>query len=376
MKKSTLLFAFAFAALTLTAQAQKLVGYRSPNPGTGNIGYEMAIKPQFDYIALDFSEGLACVRFKINEFHTYIDTTGKPVFDKKYVNVGPFSNGYAAVEEEPNSAIYTFIDRNGKSLTDQTFRMPYDFSEGYAVVKVDVTGGGHYRYTYMDTEGKLFGQPRYLAATSFSEGYAAVQGNDKNWMVLNKRFVATANNLPYDEIANFHEGLARVKIGDRYGFIDTLGNLKIAMRDDYCDYYFSEGLCVVKREGRFGYMDMTGKIVIPCRFTYADAFSCSRAVVSESAPGESGMITERGVIDHEGNYVVEEKKFDFIETFSEDYAVASKDGKKGFIDVNGRVVIPMIYENARSFHEGYAAVRVDRKWGFLKLDRTGEKPIK
>lgn len=375
MKRSTLLFAVAFAALTFTAQAQTLVGYRSPNPGTRNIGYSMAIEPQFDYIALDFSEGMACVRFKINEFHTYIDTTGKPVFDKKYVNVEPFSNGYAAVGVEPNSADYIFIGRDGKPLTEETYRMPNDFSEGYAVVKFDVTGGGHYRYTYMDTEGKLMGDPRYLVAKSFSEGYAVVQGHDKNWMVLNKRFLATARNLPYDDISNFHEGLARVKIGDRYGFIDTLGNLKIPMRDDYCDF-FSEGLCMIKRAGRFGYMDMTGKVVIPCRFTYAEHFSCSRAVVSESGPDDSGVITERGVIDHDGNYVVEVNKFDFIQTFSEDYAIVSQDGKSGFADVNGRVVIPMIYEQARPFHEGYAAVKVNRKWGFLKLDLSGEKPIK
>ena len=368
MKKNRLFIAALLVGFAFTAQAQKLVGYRSPNPGTGNIGYEMAIKPQFDYIALDFSEGLACVRFKINEFHTYIDTTGKPVFDKKYVNVGPFNNGYAAVEEEPNSAIYTFIDRNGKPLTDQTFRMPYDFSEGYAVVKVDVTGGGHYRYTYMDTEGKLFGQPRYLAATSFSEGYAAVQGNDKNWMVLNKRFVATANNLPYDEIANFHEGLARVRIGERYGFIDTTGNLVIAMSDDWCSERFSEGLCLIKRGGKFGYMDMQGRVVIPCQFTYAEDFSCSRAIASKSQPDEnSGMITSRGVIDHKGEWVVEEGKFDWIETFSEDYAVVALDGKYGFANVNGRVVIEMTYEKARPFHEGFAAVRVNRKWGFLQL---------
>lgn len=373
MKKSTLLFAIAFIAFTFTAQAQRLVSYRKPNPGIMNPSYEMAIKPQFDYIALDFSEGFACVRVTMADKHTYIDTTGKLVFGKQFVNVNPFSNGYAAVEVEPGSADYTFIDHNGKPLTDQTYRFPRSFSEGYAVIKVDVSGGGHYRYTYMDTKGKLIGEPRYLAATNFSEGYAAIQGNNKNWMVINKRIVATANNLPYEEVYEFHDGLARVRIGERYGFIDTTGTLVIPMQDFGCDD-FSEGLCVIHKGGRFGYMDVNGKIVIPCRFTYAEPFSCSVALVSESAPDASGMITERGVIDHDGKYVVEEKKFDFIETFSEDYAVVVKDGKYGFIAVNGRVVIPMIYDKARSFHDGYAAVREGRKWGFLKLDRTGEKP--
>ena len=375
MKKGTLLFVIALAALSFSAQAQKrLVGYHSPNLSNRNIGYEMAIKPQFDYIALDFSEGFACVRVTMADKHTYIDTTGKLVFGKQFVNVNPFNNGYAAVEVEPGSADYTFIDHNGKPLTDQTYRMPRNFSEGYAVIKVDVSGGGHYRYTYMDTKGKLLGEPRYLAATNYSEGYAAIQGNNKNWMIVNKRFVATANNLPYDEVYQFHDGLARVRIGERYGFIDTAGNLEIPMQDFWCDDFY-EGLCVIKKGDRFGYMDMTGKVVIPCRFTYAEAFSWGVALVSESAPDESGMVTERGVIDHDGNFLVEEKKFDFIETFSEGYAVAVKDGKYGFITANGRVVIPMIYEKARSFHDGYAAVRVNRKWGFLKLDRTGEKPF-
>ena len=79
------------------------------------------------------------------------------------------------------------------------------------------------------------------------------------------------------------------------------------------------------------------------------------------------MIVDRGVIDHDGNWVVKEKQFDGIEPFSEDLAVVSFAGNYGYINVNGKVVIPMIYERARSFHEGYGAVRVNKKWGFLKI---------
>ena len=42
--------------------------------------------------------------------------------------------------------------------------------------------------------------------------------------------------------------------------------------------------------------------------------------------------------------------------------------EKSKVNVNGKVVIPMIYDNVRPFHEGYAAVRLNKKWGFLKLD--------
>lgn len=366
MKKLFLIIATAFFSLASIAQAQ-LVGYRAPNPGNRNASYTMAIEPQFDEVALDFSEGMACVMIQRGQFHTYIDTNGKPAFDKQFPNMQPFSEGLAAVQVNPAGGDYVFIDKKGDNLTRQYYHFPKQFSEGYAVVGVDVTGGGHYRYTYIDTKGQSVGEPRFYGARSFSEGHAAVMVRPGNWQVLNRMFKATSGNLPYDEIDEFHEGLARVKSGNRYGFIDTLGNLKIPMSDMWFGPQFSEGLCVVKQGGRYGYMDMSGRIVIPCRYTLAQPFSCSRAVVSQSSPGESGMIANRGIIDHDGNWVVEEELFDGIESFSECYAVVARDGKYGFINVNGKVVIPMKYEKVRSFHEGYAAVRQNGKWGFLKL---------
>ena len=59
--------------LGIAAQAQNLVGYRSPNPSNRNIGYKMAIEPQFDNVVLDFSEGVACVLIQRGQFHNFID---------------------------------------------------------------------------------------------------------------------------------------------------------------------------------------------------------------------------------------------------------------------------------------------------------------
>ena len=49
---------------------------------------------------------------------------------------------------------------------------------------------------------------------------------------------------------------------------------------------------------------------------------------------------------------------------------AAKDGKWGYIDSTGKVVLPLRYDGANPFSEGLAAVRVGRKWGYI--DRTGE----
>lgn len=364
MKKTVTLFVLALVAIAFTLQAQ--TGFKI-SKANSEVRYTMAIKPQFDNVALDFSEGIACVMIQRGQFHTYIDNTGKPISSETYLNVRQFHNGRAAVERDHK---WGYINRKGKEIIPIQYGYADDFSDGLCLVKIDVFGDGHYyRRAYLDTMGIVFGTQITGSANPYSEGYAAVQSKDGTWMVLNRKFLSVSPKLPYDDIETFHEGLALVKIGDKYGFIDTLGNIKIAPKEyEGVGVRFSEGLCCVRKDGKWGFMDVKGNIVIPCIFTAVFDFSCGRAVVSQSGPGESGMIADYGVIDHEGNYVIEEKKYGFYGPYSEGLCmVASDEGKYGFIDVNGNVVVPLEYDKARPVHEGYAAVRVKGKWGFLKI---------
>lgn len=50
-----------------------------------------------------------------------------------------------------------------------------------------------------------------------------------------------------------------------------------------------------------------------------------------------------------------------------------KNGKWGYVDSAGKVVIPFIYDTAYEFQEGLAAVRVDYAWGFI--DQNGKTII-
>ena len=44
------------------------------------------------------------------------------------------------------------------------------------------------------------------------------------------------------------------------------------------------------------------------------------------------------------------------------------DGKWGFVDAEGELVIDYTYENAESFGNGLAAVYTDGKWGYIDMD--------
>lgn len=64
--------------------------------------------------------------------------------------------------------------------------------------------------------------------------------------------------------------------------------------------------------------------------------------------------------------------FEEVKPFYSDnsYAAVKKDGKWGFVDKEGKVIISPQYEEARSFSYGYAAVKKDGKWGFI--DTSGK----
>lgn len=66
-------------------------------------------------------------------------------------------------------------------------------------------------------------------------------------------------------------------------------------------------------------------------------------------------------------------EYDRAEAFSESMAVVRKDGKYGYIDVSGRLVIPVKYQDAGSFSAGLAPVCLYGKYGYV--DKSGEMVV-
>ena len=65
--------------------------------------------------------------------------------------------------------------------------------------------------------------------------------------------------------------------------------------------------------------------------------------------------------------------YDDIDCLSDGLAKVKRDGKYGFIDQTGKVVIPLNYDWAWWFSEGLASVKRNGKWGFI--DNTGKVVI-
>ena len=57
--------------------------------------------------------------------------------------------------------------------------------------------------------------------------------------------------------------------------------------------------------------------------------------------------------------------YDFSPGFTEDFAAVERNGKCGYVDKKGKVVIPLTYDGMYSFSEGLSAVKKNEKWGYI-----------
>src|SRR5260370_35361671 len=96
-------------------------------------------------------------------------------------------------------------------------------------------------------------------------------------------------NPEFDSGASFVEGLAAVRSGNAWGFIDKKGKLVIPAQfqdPGPMPMQFSEGLAaaIIPREGRHGmqvgYIDKNGRVAIAPQFVSAAPFSNSLALVA------------------------------------------------------------------------------------------------
>jgi hypothetical protein len=158
-----------------------------------------------------FSEGLA--KFYDGKKWGYVDEQGKVAIEPQFDDARHFSEGLAAVnlgaelevvDEPPLAALsirrggkWGFIDKTGRIVVDCEFSYVGDFQDGLAWVRLPCGPGGSVSFDdrrfYIDHAGKMVVTPP-----------AEI---DQTW--------------------DFHDGLAAVQVGDRWGFVDRQGQYAI-----------------------------------------------------------------------------------------------------------------------------------------------------
>lgn len=244
--------------------------YKKTRWGFINKAGSILVEPQFEDVGL-FSEGLSVAGSKSNwveEGLGYIDDQGNWKITQQFYYAVKFSCGLAHVVLKPKEGkfISAFIDKNGNIKVDPLRFSSYGkiFSEGFLSFSKRVKE----KAGYIDTAGKVVIAPQFDYVERFHEGLAKVRMNDK-WGFINSsgdvvfdiKFLNGRNKAEM-AIGDFAEGLVRVKGRNRkWGYIDRVGEWAIEPQFDQAEDFIG-GLA---RVNDYEYINRRGTVIWPKR---------------------------------------------------------------------------------------------------------------
>ena len=182
-------------------------------------------------------EGFVKARYfdkKTQLSHYYVlDSTGKEVFQAKFIGMGNFFEGLAKVSlrNELNEIKWGFINRKGDIVIEPIFsKEPGDFKHDRSRV---IARDG--KIGYIDKRGELVIETKFKNASDFFEGFAFVSSDRYDGLIdTDGKFVykfapGESAVFPHDygnkfrENLTISEGLFIIKKGNKYGMKNTKG---------------------------------------------------------------------------------------------------------------------------------------------------------
>lgn len=309
----------------------------------------------------------------VDEFHgdyckVYLDDNQCGMIDRNGNTIVPCL--YAGLEYPSCGRILAvrdglagFLDMHGNEVIPFTYRMASSFSENCACIFVPIDSFFS-ACTFIDTLGRQLFEPVYQNIRPFNEGYALIRRYDRWGMmdhngqeVLPPQYEVMTSNVNGYFFAGDADGWALFD----YQFMPLTDYV-------YTDATpMSDNRIGVKRNGKYGFLDPTGREVIPCIYDETGIFSMGRTL---ARLGE-----HYGIIDTLGNIILpfeyEDKTPKGIKyMYYDSLAMVEKDGKIGFVDLDGKLAIPFYFEEGYPFSEGLACVKHNGMWGYITT--TGE----
>ncbi len=187
---------------------------------------EILIPAQFGY-AYQFCEGFAEVTFPEGD-SGYIDVDGN-VLARGFANTFSFRNGYAEVWLSGHNAfdkVTAWINTKGEIVPFMNSDRFYPISEDRIWMRTDKEYSAPYHL--LDGEGDILtDEPVHLMemeSWSFDEGLQAVRNAERKWGYIDPNGKVTIP-FTYNAAYAFEGDLAEVRLGDRVGYIDKVGNV-------------------------------------------------------------------------------------------------------------------------------------------------------
>ncbi len=254
---------------------------------------------------------------------------GKVVIWFKFDSANNFSEGLALVSQNGK---YGHVNENGIAIPCQFNCDVYhsNFSKGLALVNRNG------KYGYLNTKGEIAIPYQFDHADQFSEDLASVKLDDKYGFIDKRGEIVIA--YQFQNTGSFYNSIARVKKNGLYGFIDKRGKIIIDFKfNNAYDFWSKSIVCVLTNDG-WGFTDRCGDIIRICY--YKEVMMHTKDGMFRVGNRDKYANSKYGLVNNEGQEIVS-CKFDDAEFFSEGFAAVKRDKKWGFINTLGDIAIPL-----------------------------------
>ena len=275
-------------------------------------------------------------------------------------------------EKDYKNLFKTYREFKSRKLTSENIDKIYSKVEYYFITKelpyneiLSTTENiivvkGNKDWTYLDSNGEMIGE-HYKYIGPFSNDRSAVEDSDARWTYID------SSGSKRHSVDNIH-GLTELGILTPSGFVAKADNMwrvynlnnEIIAGPYESVTNINDGYLVAKVNNNYNLLNI-------------------KDVTSVQLPGEAITDENNIAFNNEALFVREENtvslynnkgekilgEFEDAKPFNDSYAAVKKNGKWGFVDNGGNLIIDYIYDDARSFKLGHAAVKKNNKWGLI-----------
>lgn len=201
---------------------------------------------------------------------------------------------------------------------------------------------------------------------------------------------AKIENPKYKSVYNVEDTNYKITINNenKYGVVDENNNEIIKNEYYYIGYLGNNYFVVSGQNGKNGIMNNEGKVVLEVRYDTIEKLEKSDIIEATELNTNTIILFNKEIKQianisnstlYEGENFVklysnnEQKYFDSEGNEKENKEILNnklfadvKNGKWGFIDSNGNVIVDYIYDNVTEFNSyGFAGIKKDGKWGSI-----------
>ena len=295
--------------------------------------------------------------FKVAKDGKYgiIDSDGKTVIEPQYADIDVLGkDNKSGFIVKNDSGKYGIVDYANKQILE----VSYDGIEKiHANDMFVVTVNGKQKIVNKEAEDVLTSGFDSIKEILSTQTNAVIFEKSNKYGVMNTSGEVLVE-AKYDDLKEAKSGFLIAKQDEKYGVITTSGEEKLAF--DYTEITYNEKADIYVAEDN----NYTANIL-------NSSFETKLTGILSELNTEKGYI--KLSIDNEYKYYnlkFEEKQETEIFT-NRTLFISKKDGKYGYVDKNGKVVVDYIYDDATEQNDyGYVAVKQDGKWG--SIDSNGK----